>query len=142
MRKNKKHYNILGIIQCLIALVAVPTGIAFIIDSTGESMGANTEMLTRSPFSDFLIPGFFLFIVHGLGNFLGALLSFRRVNLAAHFGFLLGVVLFLWIAAQVAWTGLSNFLQPLFFLVGIAEILIALSIYRKQRKYNQDRRYY
>ena len=142
MRKYKKQYNILGIIQCLIALCAVPAGFAFIIDSTGESMGTTTGQLIRSPFPDFLIPGLFLFIVQGLGNILGAFFSFRRMSIAGHLGLFLGVALSLWIIAQVAWIGLNSFLQPLFFIIGIGEAWIGFSLYRKQRKHNLDRRYY
>jgi hypothetical protein len=142
MRKYKKHFNILAVIQCLIAIGAVPAGLAFIVDSTGGSMGTTTEHLIHSPFPDFLIPGLFLFIIPGLGNILGALSSFRRMSFAVHLGIFLGIALLFWIVAQVVWIGLTSFLQPLFFIIGIGEAWIGFSLYHKQRKQNLLNRYH
>jgi len=142
MRKSKKYYILLGIIQIFIAISAIPAGITFIIDPSGQLNGTTTELLTNSPFSNFLIPGLFLLIVHGVGNLFSALLSFQRLNIASFAGMLLGTILILWIIFQVAWIGLSSFLQPLFFAIGIIEAVLGFIIYSKLRKQNQQMRYH
>ena len=142
MKKNRKLYIFLGILQLIIAIGAIPAGLAFTIDPTGHSNGGNTEILSNSPFNDFLIPGLFLLIIHGVGNLFGAFLSFWRFNLAGITGIALGVTQVLWIVFQVVWIGLSSFLQPTFFIVGFAEALIGYAIYRRIKKQNELKRIY
>lgn len=117
----KKYYIILGFIQAFTALGAIPAGIGYISDPSGEGMGTTTKILENSPFTSFLIPGLFLLIVNGLGQAAGAWLSFTRKHLAAKASITLGIILILWIILQVFWIGLTHFLQPFFFIVGIIE---------------------
>jgi len=142
MRKAKKYYILLGIVQIFIAISAIPAGITFIIDPSGQLNGTTTGLLANSPFSNFLIPGLFLLIVHGVGNLFCALLSFQRLNIASIAGMLLGTTLLLWIIFQVIWIGLISFLQPLFFVIGIIEVILGFIIYSKLRKQNQQMRYH
>jgi len=118
----KKYFIILGIIQLIIAIGAIPAGFYFVFNPDGNASGPSTDMLRNSPFPDFLVPGLFLFIVHGLGNLSGSVLSFLKKKTAALAGIILGVLLVGWIVLQVYWIGLSSFLQPLFFVVGLVEV--------------------
>lgn len=124
----KKYFIILGVIQLITAAGAIPSGLLFILDPSGAGMGNSTDMLSGSPFKSFLIPGLFLLIINGLGNTGGAVLSFMKRAAAGPVAIVLGVILGLWIIIQVMIIGLSSFLQPVFFLVGIAEILIGYTI--------------
>jgi len=54
----KKHYYILGSLQMITAIGAIPAGIGYLIDTTGEGMGASIELLSNSPLKSFLLPGF------------------------------------------------------------------------------------
>lgn len=134
MRRKKKLYVILGIIQLVIAIGAIPAGIGFLIDTTGSGNGTSPEILKDSPFSSFLIPGLFLLIVHGIGNILAAMLSFFKSNYAGHAGVFFGTAQIIWIIVQVYWIGLSSFLQPTFFVIGILEATIGYAIYRNLKK--------
>ncbi len=120
----RKYFIILGSIQIFIALGAIPAGIGFLSDTSGAAMGNSVDMLANSPLRSFLIPALFLLIVHGLGNVTGAILSFRKKSFSGLAGFSLGVILMLWIIIQVLWIGLSSFMQPLFFFIGIIEALL------------------
>ena len=140
MKKAKKYYIYLGIIQIINAISAIPVGITFTVDPSGLLNGITTEILANSPFSNFLIPGILL-IVLGVGNLFSALLSFQRINIASFAGILLGTAQILWITFHVAWIGLSSFLQPLFFVIGITEAVLGLIIYSKLRKQNQQMLY-
>ena len=124
----KKFYLILGIIEAITALGAIPAGLGYIMDPSGKGMGTTTTILNSSPFSSFLIPGLFLFIVNGLGQATGAFLAFKRNSLAAKFSIALGLVLISWITLQVYWIGLTHFLQPVFFITGILEASIGYYI--------------
>ena len=107
---------------------AIPAGLGYIMDPSGKGMGTTTAILNNSPFSSFLIPGLFLFIVNGLGQATGAFLAFKRNSLAAKFSIALGLVLISWITLQVYWIGLTHFLQPVFFITGILEASIGYYI--------------
>jgi hypothetical protein len=96
-------------------------------------MGVSTEMLANSPLSDFLIPGLCLLILHGLGNLLSSIFSFAKKRLAGYLGIFFGSALVIWIIIQVAWISLSSFMQPLFFAIGAAELILGLMIYRHQQ---------
>jgi hypothetical protein len=129
-KKMKKYFIILGCIQVFIALGAIPAGLLFLIDPTGEWMGNGTSMLANSPFPTFFIPGLFLFTVNGLGSIFGAYLSFRKKKIGGITGLALGIILCLWIILQVYWIGLSSLLQPLYFIVGMAEAVFGWLIFR------------
>ena len=124
----KKYFIILGSLQAFTALGAIPAGIGFLLDTTGEGMGLSTETLANSPLNSFLLPGLFLLIVNGLASAAGAWLSFTRNRYAGHAGLILGGVLCLWIIIQVAWLTLSSFMQPLFLAIGIADIFLGRKI--------------
>ena len=97
----KKYFIILGCIQAFIALGAIPAGLGYLSDTTGNGMGTSVDLLRKSPFTSFLIPALFLLIVNGIGNVLGAILSFRKKTIAGKTGFVLGIILCFWIILQV-----------------------------------------
>ena len=130
----KKYYLILGCLQVFIAIGAIPAGLGYLSDTSGSSMGTSLDLLKNSPFTSFLIPALFLLLVNGIGNGFGAVFSFRKKPIAGKAGFVLGVILCLWILIQVYWIGLSSFMQPLFLIIGIIETVLGLVIITKTQK--------
>jgi len=128
----KKFYYALGTLQAITALGAIPAGSGYLMDTSGKGMGVTIELLEKSPFKTFLIPGLFLLIVNGLGNAAGAYLSFRKNKIAGEAGLFLGVLLILWIIIQVIWITLSSFLQPLFLIIGIANVYLGWRIMKSK----------
>ena len=125
---------ILGILQIFVAIMAIPAAIMLIMDTSGESLGLNLEILQSSPFSDFLIPGLFLLLVNGLGSMIGAFWTFRQSLHAAKAAMVLGLILIGWILIQVYFIGMTHFLQPLFLFVGIAELLMGYLWFKEQNR--------
>ena len=115
----KKLFYTLGSLQALTAIGAIPAGIGYLMDISGQGMGASTELLANSPLNSFLLPGLFLLLINGLANLAGAYLSFTRNRYAGYTGLILGILLSLWIIIQVAWISLSSVLQPLFLVIGL-----------------------
>lgn len=125
-------YNLLGVLELFVAFGALPAGIAMIIEPTGVGVGMSVEILEGSPFKNFLIPGIFLVGINGLGSLLGGIWSFIKHRHAGTMGVLLGAALILWLLVQIYYIGLIHYLQWLFFLIGLLEILIGLWIVKKK----------
>lgn len=124
----KKLYYILGTFQAVTAIGAIPAGIGYLTDTSGQGMGTSTEILANSPLKSFLLPGLFLVLVNGVAHIGGSVLSFSRHRYAGYAGLILGILLTLWIIIQIAWISLTSFLQPLFLLIGIVNTIISLRI--------------
>ncbi len=99
----KKYFIILGSLEVFTALGAIPAGIGYLLDTSGQKMGVTTDMLANSPLDSFLLPGLFLLFVNGIANAAGAFLSFSRNRYAGHAGVILGIILVIWIIIQVSW---------------------------------------
>lgn len=127
----KKYIHIiLGIIQIFVATGALPAGYAMMADPSGKGLGMTTEMLAHSPFGSFLIPGIFLFTVNGLFQLIAGILTLKRRNYMWLPGIGLGIALLIWIIVQVLSIGLNSVLQPVYFGIGLIEIILSLR-YRK-----------
>jgi hypothetical protein len=124
---------IIGIIQVFVALGAIPAGLSMITQPDGSGLLMNVSLLQNGPFHDFLIPGLFLFIFNGLFNLGAAFLSFFRSPYAVVIALCLGLILSLWVSIQVYVTGLISFMQPMFFLIGLAEVVLAILIIKKNK---------
>jgi len=92
-----------------------------VADPSGGALGMPVELLARSPFSDFLVPGLTLLVVNGLGSLVGAALSLARWRWAGALAVALGAFLAAWIVLQVLWIGPIAWLQPLMLGSGLAE---------------------
>lgn len=130
----KKYYIILGILLAFTGIGAVPAGLGYLADTSGQGMGTSTALLANSPLKSFLLPGLFLLIINGLGNLFGAFVAFTRKRIAGLAGFCLGIILVIWISIQVYWITLSSFMQPLFFFIGLAEAVLGWYIMKKDNR--------
>lgn len=121
MQKNR---IILGILEMIVALGAIPAGISMIFTPDGSGIGLDLAWLERSPFETFLVPGIFLLVFNGVLQLIGAWLTFRRVAVAGIFGVAVGLVLIFWLLAQIYYLELTHFLQVVFFVIGLMEIYL------------------
>lgn len=79
--------------------------------------------LQGSPFHNYFIPSIVLFVVVGGSALLAAILVFRKQKAARKAGFISGILILLWLAAQVAIIGYVSWMQPV---TAIAALLILL----------------
>ncbi|HEX5579348.1 MAG TPA: hypothetical protein VFY43_06760 [Candidatus Limnocylindria bacterium] len=112
-------------LQVFVGVMAVPVGLMMVADPNGSPVGIPHAWIADSPFGSFLIPGLFLLLVNGVGQLTGAALSVARHALAPWVMGGLAVALIAWITVQVLIIPLS-FLQPLIFVIGVVEGLVAL----------------
>ena len=115
----------LGILLFL-GFTAILGGGGLISDPSGKRMGFPPELLEKTPFSDYLIPGIILLLAIG---FLSLYISFQLLNSKKNYPILViaqGLILIIWLATQLTLN--PDFYYPLlhvtYFLIGI--LLIAL----------------
>ena len=133
MMVKKKKYFLLAALEIFVALGSIPAGLSLMLQPDGNGIGLDQTALMTTPFANFFIPGVFLCFVIGLPNFVGSILSFRKSKGTAPVGIALGLILMTWIFVQVYFLGLVHFLQPLFFLVGLLQLVTARRIQIRDR---------
>jgi hypothetical protein len=111
--------------QIFVGIMAIPVGLMMIFDPNGNPVGIPNDWIADSPFGSYLVPGIFLLAVNGIGQLVGAALAVVRAWLAPWVMGALGVGLIVWIGVQVVIIPLS-FLQPLIFVIGVAQGFVAL----------------
>lgn len=131
----KKVHFYLGLIQLFVSVMAIPTGLVMVFDPTGSLVGLPLDLLDGSPFKDYLLPGLFLFIVNGIGHLVAGIFSLNKRIYSGNLGILFGVILVVWILIQLYYTlGIVHLLQPLFFVIGITEMVLGYQIVRLRNK--------
>ena len=129
-----RMYITLGLLQAFIALGAIGGGLILVLDPSGAAMGLPVSMLEGSMFSDFLVPGLFLFAVNGLGSLVGAVLSFTKNRYAPLAAVALGAILVAWIVIQVGIIQAIDWLHALYFVLGSVELVLGVLAMRRQKK--------
>lgn len=77
--KNAACY-ILYALHLLLGIGAVFGGTALVLDPSGRQLGVPISILETSPFTNFLIPGFILLIVLGIGPLLICYALIKRTD--------------------------------------------------------------
>jgi hypothetical protein len=124
---------ILGIVMVLVAVGAIPAGLAMILKPDGSILHLPIDVIQGSPFKDFMIPGIFLFGFNGLAGLAGAVICFVHSRFSAISGMALGIGLVVWIIVQLLTTGLISWMQPAYFAIGLVEIALGLLIMKQIR---------
>lgn len=124
----------LGVLQAFVGLGALGGGIMLVRDPSGSAMGLPMRILEGSPFPDFLIPGLFLLVVNGIGNMIGAVLSFTNRRSAPELAIILGAILVVWIVIQVVIIISIHWLHVIYITLGVIELGIGLYIRHRRFK--------
>ena len=121
--------NILGSILAFVGINAAIGGFLLILDPTGSKIGLTPEILLKSPFSTFFIPGIILCAINGVGSLAASVLAFRKNKHTGFAGAAFGSILCGWILVQMLWIDFF-WIQPAFLLIGCIEIALSLAIIR------------
>jgi hypothetical protein len=127
-------YFVEGILQSLIGIGAVVSGALLVIGPDGRYLQIPLEMLENTPFRNFLIPGVILFSVIGVGNIITAFLCFRIQRIAGFAGMFFGFGLIIWLFVQISLVGGGHWLQNLYFILGIIQLLLGIAMRELERK--------
>lgn len=108
-----------------VGLGGVFGGIGFLMDVSGGAMGLSPDLLARSPFSNFFIPGLFLLLAMGVFPLTVAAALWRGWPYAWAGALLFSLTLIAFISIEFALIGFA-WLQVIFGGVGAVLLLLAL----------------
>jgi hypothetical protein len=131
---------LLSAILLFLAFGGIGGGVLLLEDPTGAALGLDAAWLANTPFSSYLIPGFILLLLFGLGSLavLYALWEMPKVEVLARLtGFthehwawdmtvLLGVILLGWLLYQFAFLPVQGAIQSIMLVVALALILLPM----------------
>jgi hypothetical protein len=119
-------------LQLLTAVAAIPVGLEMVRNPEGAPLGLPQAWIDATVFGSYLLPGLFLFAINGIGQLVAAAAIVLRNAAAPWLTGVLGVGLMIWIAVQVAMMPFHP-LQPIIFVVGLIEAVVAAAWLRRQR---------
>lgn len=122
----KKIYGIQSAILLLVGIGALFGGAMALSDTSGTLYGASTDILKTGPFTNFLIPGLFLFFILGLGHLVSFIFVKRKLRFHTYISGGAGCILMAWILIQCYVLQDIVSLHIIFFLIGLLESSIAL----------------
>jgi hypothetical protein len=134
--KNKLLTYFLGAIQAFIGLTAIAGGFKLVSNPNGIP-DFPIEWLSNSPFNNYFIPGLVLLIVIGFGNVLAGTVTFLRKGYSGSIAALLGIFLILYMTIEVWFVSLRNFLQPLYFILGVLVLILGLKLFKSAKTFHQ-----
>ena len=123
----------LGLLQLFIGVSAIAGGAKLVLDPSGAGLQIPLHWLVGSPFSSYFIPGLVLLVMIGAGTTLASVFTIfgnRNADLMAVGS---GMLLILFITAEVWFIGFRVFLQPLYLILGGVEVALGLRISRIKR---------
>lgn len=120
--------GVLAVLNLVVAISGTGGGIYLIVFPDGLPKA----WFENPVFSSTLIPGILLLLVVSGSAWVATLGLLRRRPLASVVSLTAGVILVVWIVVQIALIGLSSFLQPLFFVVGLIVTVLSWLLWRRQ----------
>jgi hypothetical protein len=131
--KNKLIIYFLVLIQAFIGITAIAGGSRLIRNPNGLP-DFPIEWLINSPFTNYFFPGLVLLIVIGIGYVVSGIVTFFRKGYSGSMATLLGICLILYMTIEVWFVGLRNFLQPLYFILGVVVLILGMKLFKSTHK--------
>lgn len=119
------------ILTSLLALTALPAGMLLMLEPNGSTLGLSLSLLSSTPFPDFFIPGLLLALIVGGCSLVSLFLIMNQSPASYKIAMASGVVLVIWIVAELILIPHYHWLQGLYLAIGI---LIALTSYQLMGK--------
>ncbi|MGE0353406.1 MAG: hypothetical protein AB7I33_04160 [Gemmatimonadales bacterium] len=125
--KAPPAFLLLMLLVLVQGLSALHGGGSLILDPSGARLQMSLRLLEGTPFPDYLVPGLVLFVLLGAYPLVILVGLWRRRAWAAAGAAVVGAGLVIWIAVQLLLVGRLSVLQPLFAVLGIMILSLALS---------------
>ncbi|MGK7368592.1 MAG: hypothetical protein ACNS64_00150 [Candidatus Halalkalibacterium sp. M3_1C_030] len=102
-------------------------GTMLVLDPSGSLLQLPLQLLSDSPFQDYLIPGLILLILLGILPLVIVYALWKKVSWSVSGAFLIGIMLVVWIGVQILIVGYQDN-PPLQALYGSVGILILITL--------------
>jgi hypothetical protein len=129
-----KSHRFLFFLHAFVGLGAISGGLAAILNPQ-EPLGVSTELLSNSPFNNYLIPGIILFTIIGLGNIISAVTIHFKSRFQGYISSVFSWALVIWIIVQCIMISTIHFLHILYFFIGVIEVVLSTNILFEQNLY-------
>ncbi len=123
----KSVYAILAVLHFFVGIGALFGGGAAILNPLSP-LGVPLDILENSPFENFLIPGLILFLIIGIGSLVSGLTAVSKSDYQGYYSSVSSWALMIWIVVQCLMIRAVAFPHVLFFLIGLAGAVLALTI--------------
>ena len=120
----------LAVLHFVIGISAILGGGALVIWANGRMLNLPVTVLSRSGFTDFLLPGVFLYGAVGVHNLIACFLVATNEPGAERISLSAGVALLVWIAAEAALVDISHGLQLVYGGLAVLVLIDAIWIRR------------
>ena len=114
------------ILEVFTAIGAIPVGLMFLADPTGQLVQVPRGWIEATIFGSYVVPGLYLLLVNGFGMPSLAFLTIRRHWVAPWLTGTLGVGLITWILVEIVLLPATMFLTWVFLATGLGLGFIAL----------------
>lgn len=120
--------TILFILVSFIAVTATLSGLLMISNPDGGVMNLPLGLLELTPFKDYLIPGILLTVIVGGVNLLAVFYNLQRSRSRYDWAIAGGVIICGWIIVQIILISTVHWLHIIYFIIGLAIILVAYQL--------------
>lgn len=121
----------LFLLVSFVTLTALPMGLMMMYEPDGSALGLSTDILSRTPFGSFFIPGLILALVIGGGCLMGLFLLINQSPRSYKLTMFNGILLIGWTIGQLLFTSYYHWIQGIYLVAGI---LITLTSYQLMGK--------
>ena len=122
---------VLAALLTFVGLGGVFGGIQMLVDPY-QPMGMTPHMIIRTPFDTYAVPGVLLLVLLGLVPLALAVAVLLRTPFATVCAGVFGLGLLAWIGTQWVLTDARLWLQPVLFTVGLAVVVVAALLERRE----------
>ncbi len=136
VQKRLKYLRIIAIgVLIFLGLTGLWGGYELMTHPNGESLNMPLELLRKTPFQTYFIPGAFLFFGNGVLSLVVAWLSLKRVRKYPLYIILQGSILLVWLTAELVLNADFFFPQThiTYYLLGFILIWAGLRIWKSRQ---------
>jgi hypothetical protein len=123
---------LLLLLTSIIAITAIIGGGMMLVQPNGSSLQLSPLLLQGTPFKTFFIPGIILLLLVGGSNLIATWVIMLRRKNAFSFSLAAGIVMVIWVAAQMLFT--STFVWQQIVYLGIGILIMLTSFHLKGKE--------
>ena len=130
MKIHKHLHRTSVVLLIVLGIAALFGGAAFIYDPTGGTLKMPVSFLDHSPFTNYLVPGIILFGLIGVSSVVITVLTVKKIKYYELFIAYKGLILMLFIIAQLFLLDATSPLQIIMIVYGFMVFVLGVILYK------------